>query len=99
MSYIADMTHFDGVLAPGVKLPAPARKMVEFLGRIVSAASVAKPGQMILAACTDASVDIPSYCYHPGMSIVASCRICLVEVEGIPKLVPACQTAVRAARW
>jgi NADH-quinone oxidoreductase subunit G len=55
----------------------------------------AKPGQMILAACTEASIDIPSYCYHPGMSIVASCRICLVEVEGIPKLVPACQTAVR----
>ncbi len=55
----------------------------------------AKPGQMILAACTDASIDIPSYCYHPGMSIVASCRICLVEVEGIPKLVPACQTPVR----
>src|SRR5580658_3730262 len=55
----------------------------------------AKPGQMILAACNDANVDIPQYCYHPGMSIVASCRICLVEVEGIPKLVPACQTAVR----
>src|SRR5580658_3416040 len=55
----------------------------------------AKAGQMILAACNEANVDIPQYCYHPGMSIVASCRICLVEVEGIPKLVPACQTPVR----
>ncbi len=55
----------------------------------------AKPGQMILAACIDAGVDIPQYCYHPGLSIVASCRICLVEIEGVPKLVPACQTAVR----
>jgi NADH-quinone oxidoreductase subunit G len=55
----------------------------------------AKPGQMVLQACNDADVTIPQYCYHPGMSIVASCRICLVEVEGIPKLVPACQTPVR----
>ncbi len=55
----------------------------------------ARQGQMVLQACNDAGVDIPQYCYHPGLSIVASCRICLVEVEGIPKLVPACQTPVR----
>jgi len=55
----------------------------------------AKDRQMILQACNDAGVAIPQYCYHPGLSIVASCRICLVEVEGIPKLVPACQTPVR----
>lgn len=50
---------------------------------------------MILQATNDAGYPIPQYCYHPGLSIVASCRICLVEVEGIPKLVPACQTPVR----
>jgi NADH-quinone oxidoreductase subunit G len=55
----------------------------------------AKQGQMVLQACNDADVAVPQYCYHPGLSIVASCRICLVEVEGIPKLVPACQTPVR----
>ncbi len=55
----------------------------------------AKDKQMILQACLDAGMEIPHYCYHPGLSIVASCRICLVEVEGIPKLVPACQTPVR----
>ena len=55
----------------------------------------AKDRQMILQACNDAGIAIPQYCYHPGLSIVASCRICLVEVEGIPKLVPACQTPVR----
>lgn len=51
--------------------------------------------QMILQACLDAGVELPYYCYHPGLSIVASCRICLVEVEGLPKLVPSCQTPVR----
>lgn len=55
----------------------------------------AKDRQMILQACLDAGIELPHYCYHPGLSIPASCRICLVEVEGIPKLVPSCQTPVR----
>lgn len=50
---------------------------------------------MIITACHDNGIDVPHYCYHPGLSIPASCRICLVEVEGVPKLVPACQTPVR----
>jgi NADH-quinone oxidoreductase subunit G len=52
-------------------------------------------GQMILQACLDAGHELPRYCYHPGLSIPANCRICLVEVEGIPKLVPSCLTPVR----
>src|SRR5690242_14158101 len=60
-------------------------------GRLVEA----RDKQMILQACLDANIQLPYYCYHPGLSIVASCRICLVEVEGIPKLVPSCQTPVR----
>jgi len=63
-----------------------------------------KPGQMILQVALDNGLEIPHYCYHPGMSIVASCRICLAEVwapnprndnklEPIPKLMPTCQTA------
>ncbi len=55
-----------------------------------------KDRQMILQACVDAGMEVPHYCYHPGLSIVASCRICLAEIEGgPPKLVPTCQTPVR----
>ncbi len=54
-----------------------------------------KDRQMIIQACDDNGIEIPRYCYHPGLSIVASCRICLVEVEGAPKLLPACQTPIR----
>jgi NADH-quinone oxidoreductase subunit G len=54
-----------------------------------------KDRQMVLQACVDAGIFLPHYCYHPGLSIPASCRICLVEVEGVPKLVPSCQTPVR----
>jgi len=49
-----------------------------------------------------AGVEIPHYCWHPGLSVVASCRMCLVEtgrknletgeISMVPKLVPACQT-------
>ncbi|MGF1634963.1 MAG: 2Fe-2S iron-sulfur cluster-binding protein [Phycisphaerae bacterium] len=55
----------------------------------------AKDKQTILQACLDNGIDVPHYCYHPGLSIVASCRICLAEVEGVPKLLPTCQTPVR----
>jgi NADH-quinone oxidoreductase subunit G len=54
-----------------------------------------KDRQMILQAVLDGGSFVPHYCYHQGLSIPASCRICLVEVEGIPKLVPSCQTPVR----
>ncbi len=55
-----------------------------------------KDRQMILQAALDAGMEIPHYCYHPGLSVVASCRICLAEVEGgPPKLIPTCQTPVR----
>jgi NADH-quinone oxidoreductase subunit G len=51
--------------------------------------NVAK-GTRLLDACAHAGVDVPHYCYHPGLSAPAQCRMCLVEVEKSPKLVPAC---------
>ena len=51
--------------------------------------------KMLIQAVHDAGVELPHYCYHPGLSSPASCRICLVEVEGIPKLVPACYTPAK----
>ena len=54
-----------------------------------------KDRQMILQAVLDAGGHVPHYCYHQGLSMPASCRICLVEVEGVPKLVPSCNTPIR----
>jgi NADH-quinone oxidoreductase subunit G len=51
-------------------------------------------GTRLLDACAQAGVDVPHYCYHPGMSAPAQCRMCLVEVEKSPKLVPACVGSV-----
>ena len=35
----------------------------------------------VLQAALDAGMDVPHYCYHPGLSIVASCRLCLMETK------------------
>jgi NADH-quinone oxidoreductase subunit G len=62
-------------------------------------------GVPVLQAALDMGLDIPHYCYHPGLSVVASCRLCLMEMKmphpktgelgWAPKLMPSCQTPVR----
>ncbi len=51
-------------------------------------------GTTILRAAAQAGYDVPHFCYHPALSIPANCRMCLVEVEGMPKLQPGCYTQV-----
>jgi NADH-quinone oxidoreductase subunit G len=51
-------------------------------------------GTAILEAARSAGIGIPYYCYHPGLSVVGSCRMCLVEIEKSPKLQPSCATPV-----
>jgi NADH-quinone oxidoreductase subunit G len=51
-----------------------------------------KNGQTIIQAAKDAGIDIPHFCWHPALSVSGNCRICLVEVEKLPKLVIACST-------
>jgi NADH-quinone oxidoreductase subunit G len=51
-----------------------------------------KQGQTIIEAAKDAGIDIPHFCWHPKLSISGNCRVCLVEVEKMPKLVIACST-------
>jgi len=59
-----------------------------------------EPGRTILQALDDLGilmngVDVPHYCWHPKLSIDGSCRLCQVEVEGVPKLQIACNTPVK----
>jgi NADH-quinone oxidoreductase subunit G len=51
-------------------------------------------GTSILEAAKAAGVLIPHYCYHPGLPVAGVCRMCLVEVEKMPKLAPSCATSV-----
>jgi NADH-quinone oxidoreductase subunit G len=54
-----------------------------------------KPGATIITTALEHGIDIPYYCWHPRLSIAANCRMCLVEVEKAPKLLPACEVQCR----
>lgn len=52
------------------------------------------PGTTIIEAADSVGIYIPRFCYHEKLSVVANCRMCLVEVEKAPKTLPACATPV-----
>jgi NADH-quinone oxidoreductase subunit G len=54
----------------------------------------AEKGKTIIQVADEVGVLIPRYCYHPDIGIDGSCRMCLVEVKGAPKLVPSCATPI-----
>jgi len=51
-------------------------------------------GAMVIEAADNAGITIPRFCYHEKLSVAANCRMCLVEVENVPKPLPACATPV-----
>lgn len=51
-------------------------------------------GTTVLRAAKQAGADVPVFCYHPGLTIPANCRMCLVDIEKSPKPLPACYTEV-----
>jgi NADH-quinone oxidoreductase subunit G len=53
--------------------------------------TVAK-GKTVLQAAIEAGISVPYYCYHPGISIDGSCRVCVVKIEKMPKLQTSCST-------
>jgi NADH-quinone oxidoreductase subunit G len=48
------------------------------------------PGTLVIEATRRIGAEVPSFCYYPGLSLQAACRMCLVEVEKMPKLQTAC---------
>ena len=54
----------------------------------------ARKGQTVLQAALEAGTKIPYYCYHPGLGIDGSCRVCIVKIEKMPKLQTSCSTPV-----
>jgi NADH-quinone oxidoreductase subunit G len=54
----------------------------------------AQKGQTVLQAAFEAGTRVPYYCYHPGLGIDGSCRVCIVKIEKMPKLQTSCSTPV-----
>ncbi len=57
-------------------------------------AVVVPKGTTVLQAAAQAGILVPHYCYHPGLSVAGNCRMCLIEVEKMPKLQIGCATTV-----
>jgi NADH-quinone oxidoreductase subunit G len=51
-------------------------------------------GRTVLQAAIESGVNIPYYCYHPGLGIDGSCRVCIVKIDKMPKLQTSCSTTV-----
>ena len=54
----------------------------------------APAGTLLIDACRTAGIEIPAFCYYPGLSLQAACRMCVVRLEKVPKLQTACTTPV-----
>src|SRR5580658_6349408 len=51
-------------------------------------------GTLLIDACKSAGIEVPAFCYYPGLSLQAACRMCVVRIEKMPKLQTACTTPV-----
>ena len=54
----------------------------------------APAGTLLIEACKAQGIEIPAFCYYPGLSLQAACRMCVVRIEKMPKLQTACTTPV-----
>ncbi|HEY6448126.1 MAG TPA: NADH-quinone oxidoreductase subunit NuoG [Acidobacteriaceae bacterium] len=54
----------------------------------------AAAGTLLIEACRAHGIEIPAFCYYPGLSLQAACRMCVVRIEKVPKLQTACTTPV-----
>jgi NADH-quinone oxidoreductase subunit G len=69
-------------------MPDPINLTID--GKAIKAA----PGTLVIDAAKQAGIEIPAFCYYEGLSLQAACRMCLVEVEKMPKLMASCTLPV-----
>src|ERR1700732_655758 len=62
---------------------------------IVDGKKITAPaGSLLIEACKSVGIEIPAFCYYPGLSLQGACRMCMVRIEKMPKLQTACTTPV-----
>jgi len=54
----------------------------------------APAGTLLIEACKNVGIEVPSFCYYPNLSLQGACRMCLVKIEKMPKLQTACTTVI-----
>lgn len=91
------------MLARSTILRASSRRFLSSSSRMMSDVSVTvdgrtvniEAGSSIIQAADKAGVTIPRYCYHDKLAIAGNCRMCLVDVERMPKLIASCAMPVQ----
>src|SRR5262249_12585637 len=82
----------------GVALrPAPLARngMADLVKLTIDGKAVQVPPQtLVIDAAKTVGIEIPAFCYYEGLTLQAACRMCLVEVEKMPKLMTACTLPV-----
>jgi NADH-quinone oxidoreductase subunit G len=70
-------------------------KFMADVNLIVDGKKVTAPaGTLLIEACKSAGIEVPSFCYYPGLSLQGACRMCVVKIEKMPKLQTACTTVI-----
>jgi len=69
-------------------MPDPVNLTID--GKAIQAA----PGTLVIDAAKHSGIEVPAFCYYEGLTLQAACRMCLVEVEKMPKLMTACTLPV-----
>src|SRR5436309_7682886 len=65
----------------------PEVKEIKTVTITVDGKSITAPaGTLLIEACKAVGIEVPSFCYYPGLSLQAACRMCLVRIEKMPKL-------------
>ena len=86
--YVRSAALTPGPSAKSAATPEPVKLTID--GKAVAV----PPGTLLIEAAKQVGIEIPSYCYYPGLSLQGACRMCLVAIERMPKLQTACTTIV-----
>ena len=98
MANANDSKGSEGAAPAGAGTAPPPPPPPDAVHCTINGVSVAVPkGTRIIEAAELVGIGVANYCYHPGLSAPAMCRQCLVEIQGVPKLQPACVTPVAAS--
>lgn len=85
-----DSANVSGNVSPNQMAPTNKMVTISINGKDVEV----KEGSTIIEAFYQNKLDIAHYCWHPGLTIAGVCRLCMVEIEGNPRLQIACNTTV-----
>src|SRR5215204_3895823 len=88
-----------GLLASSIQQPATStalryhRSSMDTVTLSIDGRQVTvEKGKTVLQAAIESGISVPYYCYHPGIGIDGSCRVCIVKIEKMPKLQTSCST-------